>query len=149
MEIQTRNTRHQPCPRRRQSSRKRYQEKVVDGKRSWVHRITAEREILYRPLAAGEVVHHIDGETSNNNPENLLVMQHAEHSRMHHIGRRLSPEVRERISIANTKFWFCESDIHFISTLHDVFNMSYEKIGEFYHCSRKTVSRAVKRFDGF
>lgn len=36
------------------------------------HRIVAER-ILGRPLKPGEVVHHIDRNKRNNNPENLMV----------------------------------------------------------------------------
>ena len=36
------------------------------------HRIVAEEKIG-RPLKPGEVVHHIDGNKRNNNPENLMV----------------------------------------------------------------------------
>ena len=36
------------------------------------HRVVAE-QILGRPLRKGEVVHHVDGNKRNNNPENLIV----------------------------------------------------------------------------
>ncbi|WP_071131351.1 HNH endonuclease signature motif containing protein [Enterococcus timonensis] len=36
------------------------------------HRVVAE-EMIGRPLRAGEVVHHIDHNRRNNNPENLMV----------------------------------------------------------------------------
>ena len=46
------------------------------------HRVVAER-ILGRKLKSGEVVHHIDGNKRNNNPENLHIFssqkEHAEH----------------------------------------------------------------------
>lgn len=47
-----------------------------------VHRMVAE-QIIGRPLKPGEVVHHIDGNKRNNNPENLLVLTASEHSRIH------------------------------------------------------------------
>jgi len=46
------------------------------------HRRVAE-EILGRPLEPGEIVHHKDGDKSNNRPENLEVMTQSEHIREH------------------------------------------------------------------
>lgn len=46
------------------------------------HRVVAE-EMLGRPLEKGEIVHHIDGNKRNNNPENLMIMTQAEHCRVH------------------------------------------------------------------
>lgn len=47
------------------------------------HRIVAEQK-LGRPLAPGEVVHHIDGDIRNNEPENLMVFSsQAEHLAWH------------------------------------------------------------------
>ena len=47
------------------------------------HRVVAER-ILGRPLKAGEVVHHIDGNKRNNDSKNILVFpSQAEHIRWH------------------------------------------------------------------
>lgn len=47
------------------------------------HRVVAE-QMLGRPLAAGEIVHHIDGNVRNNDPSNLQVMTQADHIRQHH-----------------------------------------------------------------
>lgn len=46
------------------------------------HRVVAE-EKLGRPLAAGEIVHHIDGDPHNNHPDNLQVMTQSDHIRTH------------------------------------------------------------------
>lgn len=47
------------------------------------HRLIAER-IIGRPLAPGEVVHHRDGDPTNNAPENLEVLSsQGEHVRRH------------------------------------------------------------------
>lgn len=47
------------------------------------HRVVAEL-MLGRPLACGEVVHHIDGNKRNNNPENLMIFSsQAEHAAWH------------------------------------------------------------------
>lgn len=51
--------------------------------RRYVHRIVAE-EMLGRPLRSGEVVHHINGDTRDNRPENLEVLSsQGEHNRLH------------------------------------------------------------------
>jgi hypothetical protein len=47
------------------------------------HRVVAE-EMLGRPLAPGEVVHHRDGDKLNNSPENLEVLpSQAAHVKQH------------------------------------------------------------------
>ncbi len=47
------------------------------------HRLLAE-QMLGRPLAPGETVHHRDGNKLNNNPDNLVVLKsQAEHVRLH------------------------------------------------------------------
>lgn len=50
--------------------------------RRYDHQDVAEQSIG-RPLQSDEVVHHRDGDTSNNDPSNLQVMTRAEHMRLH------------------------------------------------------------------
>lgn len=52
------------------------------------HRVVAEEKIG-RSLKKGEVVHHIDGNRLNNNPENLMVFSsQAEHAAQHAADRK-------------------------------------------------------------
>lgn len=52
------------------------------------HRVIAENEIG-RLLEADEVVHHLDGDKTNDSPRNLEVLSRAEHSRQHGTGQRV------------------------------------------------------------
>lgn len=52
------------------------------------HRLVAE-QMLGRPLGPDEDVHHKDGDKTNNQPENLEVLTHDEHARLHRLSSRL------------------------------------------------------------
>jgi len=63
-----------------------------------VHRTVAEAKIG-RKLLATEEVHHIDGDPTNNDPDNLVVLTASEHSKIHaskkgrdHYGRFVKSE---------------------------------------------------------
>ncbi|WP_082506001.1 HNH endonuclease [Deinococcus sp. Leaf326] len=66
--------------------RKRYatQKDQITGKQVLAHRLIAA-ERLGRPLLPGEIVHHRDGDSTNNHPDNLLVLpSQAYHAHVEH-----------------------------------------------------------------
>src|SRR4051812_22873429 len=69
----------------------------VDGRKIAEHRHVVEtRE--GRRLTRDEVVHHVDADPFNNEPENLVVLSRAEHMRLHahQPRRRWTPEETSR-----------------------------------------------------
>ena len=48
----------------------------------WIHRLALE-EVLGRPLEPDELVHHIDGDPTNNHPDNLQIVTISEHALIH------------------------------------------------------------------
>ena len=51
------------------------------------HRLVMER-IIGRVLLPSESVHHINGDKSDNRPENLQLMQHGKHTAFHNLNRQ-------------------------------------------------------------
>ncbi len=80
-------------------ARQQYEQRSFHGKRRAVHVLLME-EILGRPLKENEVVHHINEDKLDNRPENLMVMDRAEHNALHHQGTKASPEKIRKISIS-------------------------------------------------
>jgi len=66
-----------------------------DHKGRRVHDVLMEQRIGRR-LLPDEVVHHIDGNRSNNSIDNLALMTRAAHSRLHRFEDHLGGNIRER-----------------------------------------------------
>lgn len=60
------------------------------------HRYLMEMRIG-RKLLKDEVVHHLDENVENNTIENLVLMTHGEHTRLHSLGRTHSDATKEKI----------------------------------------------------
>lgn len=71
---------------------------VHDELGRWVseHRVVVERT-LGRCLRRGEYVHHIDEDRTNNEPDNLVVVNAAQHRRIHNHYERIRREAREEV----------------------------------------------------
>ena len=65
--------------------------RLFGGTHIYEYRLIAARTIG-RPLRADEVVHHVNGDHTDNRPENLEVMTQGEHLMAHNL-----PEVSKRI----------------------------------------------------
>lgn len=50
---------------------------------------------LRRALRKDEIVHHVNGDKTDNRPENLMVMTQGEHVKIHH--QKLTPQVVKAI----------------------------------------------------
>jgi len=59
------------------------QYKDKDGNWQYTHRRVAEKKIGGK-IGEGRVVHHKDGNKSNNQPSNLSIMRKSEHSKVHY-----------------------------------------------------------------
>ena len=58
---------------------------LSNGHKIKEHHLVIEKK-LHRHLKPNEIVHHIDKNRSNNNEDNLLVMDRIEHARQHALG---------------------------------------------------------------
>lgn len=66
-----------------------------------VRRVSPPRKVmegqLGRHLVSGEVVHHIDGNRFDHNPENLLLCTTMEHVYLHCLQREANPSCQQRV----------------------------------------------------
>ena len=70
----------------------------------YLHRVIAEQTIG-RKLRPGELVHHRDGDKTNNSPENLVVCSSASVHRQYHI-RSLHQKMEADRLVRQGDLWF-------------------------------------------
>ena len=124
-----------------------YESKKIKGKNVPVHRLLVE-EIQGRKLEGNEVVHHVNGDKKDNRPENLVVMDRAEHTRMHATGRKASPEtVRKQSEAQKGKRKagrkLSDRDIREVVVLLRE-GLSYKEIGRRFGVTDRTINSIAK-----
>jgi hypothetical protein len=75
-----------PLEKRIEKSKQRRKEKPTRGYTKFLgrheHRVIMEKH-LGRSLRSDEIVHHIDGDKTNNDISNLIIMSQSEHAKLH------------------------------------------------------------------
>jgi hypothetical protein len=66
---------------------------LYGGTHIFRYRLVASR-ILGRPLRDDEVVHHINGDSSDDRPENLCVISQSEHAKLHNVKGKFVREAK-------------------------------------------------------
>lgn len=120
----------------------KYKSLRINGIKYDEHRMIIEN-YLGRKLNCNEVVHHINGDKSDNRIENLKVMSLSEHTKLHMKNRKISLEVRNKISKSsigkiNSKRTFDENTVFEIYKKHSQ-GTSNRKIAKLYGVSRATI----------
>ena len=118
----------------------------VNGKKMDEHRYIMEQH-LGRKLTRYEVVHHKDGDKSNNDIENLELTSLSEHTRQHQLGNIPSEETKQKISEAlkghksiNRKL--SDDQVERIRDLHNE-GLSNRKIAQIFGVNHQTINDLI------
>ena len=118
----------------------------VNGKKVDEHRYVME-QYLGRPLCRDEVVHHKDGDKSNNDIENLELMSLSEHSRQHQLGSQRSEETKQKLSeiLAGHKAPNRKLNNDQVEEIRELHNngVSNRKIAKMFDVSRQTINDLI------
>jgi hypothetical protein len=77
----------------------------IDGRKIAFHRWVME-QTLGRRFSSEEIVHHVDGNPMNNDPDNLVILSRAEHTRVHAVAPRTrwtTEEVARAVALKRKK----------------------------------------------
>lgn len=82
----------------------KYKRIKIGGRSVDEHRLAMER-LIGRRLGQNEVVHHIDGDKSNNDLTNLVLMSRSDHARMHMKGVPRTDSEKRIAQIRLREYW--------------------------------------------
>lgn len=102
------------------------------------HRLVVDG-LLGRRLRSDEVVHHINGDVTDNRPENLEITNRSEHARMHQRGKAFGGYGEGHVNAKLT-----ESQVRDIHALIGL-GMTLEKIAGMFGVSRRCIRHIKSR----
>jgi hypothetical protein len=122
----------------------------IRGVRSSSKKNAQRREVvvmeqkLGHPIPKGYVVHHKDEDITNDDPDNLELLKHSDHSRLHHKGKSNPSK-----GVHQTKHYrsgLTDTDISDIKKLYLQEGYSQQQIANKYFIHQTMVSKIIRNY---